>query len=244
MEVRFLGSGDAFGSGGRFNTCIYVRGAETVFLLDCGASSLIAMRKFGVDPNEVSTVLITHLHGDHFGGIPFLILDAQLLSRRVAPLTIAGPPGLRARLKDAMETFFPGSSAITQRFRLEVMELEPGVVRVVDRMVVTPYLVTNPSGAPPFALRVEVDHRVLCFSGDTEWTDALAAAARGADLFIAEAYFFEKPVKYHLNYSTLAKHVPQIGAKRVILTHLNADLLARASEIEGEIAHDGLAVTV
>src|SRR5260221_691992 len=101
MRLQFLGSGDAFGSGGRFNTCFHVTAAATSFLVDCGASSLIAMRRFGVDPNRIATVFISHLHGDHFGGLPFLILDAQF-SRRLAPLTVAGPPGLRQRLAEAM----------------------------------------------------------------------------------------------------------------------------------------------
>ena len=63
---------------------------------------MIAIRKFDIDPNAIRAVLITHLHGDHFGGLPFFILDAQLVSRRTAPLTIAGPPGLRDRLTTAL----------------------------------------------------------------------------------------------------------------------------------------------
>jgi ribonuclease BN (tRNA processing enzyme) len=118
MKVQFLGSGDAFGSGGRFNTCFHIQDRRGAFLVDCGASSMIAMRKFGVDPNTIRAVLISHLHGDHFGGLPFLILDAQLVSRRTVPLTIAGPPGLRDRLMDAMENFFPGSTEVERCFEL------------------------------------------------------------------------------------------------------------------------------
>ena len=105
MKVRFLGTGDAFGSGGRFNTCFHVAHLGGAFLIDCGVSSMIAMRKFGVDPNGIQVIFITHLHGDHFGGLPFFILDGQLVSRRTQPLTIAGPPGLGDRLSAAMEVF-------------------------------------------------------------------------------------------------------------------------------------------
>lgn len=70
MQLQFLGCGDAFGSGGRFSTCFMVTGATTRFPIDCGASSLIAMKRFGVDPNSIEAVPITHLHGDHFGGLP------------------------------------------------------------------------------------------------------------------------------------------------------------------------------
>ena len=97
MRLQFLGSGDAFGSGGRFNMCMLIESGSTRFLLDCGASSLIAMKRFGVTPNSIETILITHFHADHFGGLPFFILDAQFSKRR-APLTIAGPPGLGHRL--------------------------------------------------------------------------------------------------------------------------------------------------
>src|SRR5919204_495218 len=107
----FLGSGDAFGSGGRLQACISVRSEQAHVLLDCGASSLVAMKRLGVEPNSVDAVVLTHLHGDHFGGIPFLVLDGQF-SRRERPLLVAGPPGTRERVVQAMEVLFPGSSGV------------------------------------------------------------------------------------------------------------------------------------
>ena len=116
VEIRFVGCGDAFGSGGRFQTCIAVRSPNDFFLIDCGASSLVAWRPQGIQPREVSKIFITHLHGDHFGGLPFLLLDAQYATKREEPLTIAGPPGLQERLEQAMEALFPGSSKVRPRF--------------------------------------------------------------------------------------------------------------------------------
>jgi len=98
MKLTFLGSGDAFGSGGRFNTCMLVETATTRFLIDCGASSLIAMKRTGITPNSIETILVSHLHGDHFGGLPFFILDPQFFSKRTVPLTDAGPPSQRRSL--------------------------------------------------------------------------------------------------------------------------------------------------
>ena len=242
MRVRFLGSGDAFGSGGRFNTCIHVASAAGEFLVDCGASALIAMRRFGVEPNAVRTIFVSHLHGDHFGGLPFLLLDAQLVSRRQGPLTIAGPPGLKERLRQAMEVLFPGSSTVERRFQLELVELAPGVRASVQGVEVTPFEVRHPSGAPPFALRLAAEDKVVCYSGDTEWTEALLAAADGVDLFIAEAYFFEKPVKFHLTYRALLEHRAELRAKRTILTHMSAEMLQRLPELACEAAEDGLVV--
>lgn len=242
--LRFLGCGDAFGSGGRFNTCFFVSGPTGAYLIDCGASSMIAIRKFGVDPNTIRAVFITHLHGDHFGGLPFLILDAQLQSRRKTSLTIAGPPGLKARLETTMEALFPGSTTIERRFELRILELEPRIGHAIEGATVTPFVVKHACGAPPFALRVEVGGRSICYSGDTEWTEGLGEAARGVDLFVAEAYFHEPKARFHLDFTTLMKHLPEIGAKRTILTHMSPDMLARASTLGVDAAEDGLEVAV
>src|SRR5262249_19061751 len=80
----------------------------------------------------------------------------------------------------------------------------------------------------PTALRVEIGGKVIAYTGDTEWTDDVAAAARGADLLIAECYFYDKPVKWHLNYPAIAAKREACGARRMILTHMSREMLARA----------------
>lgn len=239
LSVRFVGSGDAFGSGGRLQTCMYVTAGASRFLVDCGCSALVGMRRFGIDPNAVQTILLSHLHGDHFGGIPFFVLDAQLVSGRTEPLTIAGPPGTTERVRALMETMFPGSGGAERRFRLEIVELELERPNVVADLTVIPYEVRHPSGAPATALRIQAADRVFAYSGDTEWTDALVRTADGADLFVAEAYFFDKRVPFHLDYQTLRANHDRLGAHRTVLTHLSADMLGRQSEVEYELAADG-----
>jgi ribonuclease BN (tRNA processing enzyme) len=238
VRLQFLGSGDAFGSGGRFNACFHVTAASTTFLIDCGASSMIAMHRFGVDPNGVETVFVSHLHGDHFGGLPFMILYGQF-NRRTGPLTVVGPPGLRQRLHDAMEVLFPGSSAVERKFAVDIVELVPERKATINGVAVTPYVVNHYCGAVPFALRLEVDGKILAYSGDTEWAETLVAAGRDADLFICEAYFYDRKVKYHLDFCTLRDRLPDIRPRRLILTHMSADMLARLSEVETEYAEDG-----
>jgi ribonuclease BN (tRNA processing enzyme) len=238
VKVRFLGSGDAFGSGGRFQTCIHLQSGASQLLLDCGASSLIAMRRFGVDPQAIDTVLLTHLHGDHFGGVPFLILDGQF-RRRTRPLTVAGPPGVQARVREAMEVFFPGSTAIERKFETRFVELTERAAVEVGAVRVTGFGVVHASGAPPFALRVAAEGRVVAYSGDTEWTESLVDAARGADLFIAEALFYDKRVKYHLDLTTLLRERPRLDCRRLIVTHMGEDMLARLDGLDVEAAEDG-----
>jgi ribonuclease BN (tRNA processing enzyme) len=143
-----------------------------------------------------------------------------------------------------MENFFPGSTTVERRFELSVREIEPHVTQDVEGIEVTPFVVKHFCGAPPFALRLAVDGKILCYSGDTEWVDSLREAANGADLFIAEAYVFDKAIKFHLDFSTLASHLPELGAKRVILTHMSADMLKRTHDVGVESAEDGLIVSV
>jgi ribonuclease BN (tRNA processing enzyme) len=244
MRVQFLGCGDAFGSGGRFNTCFHVGTEGGAFLIDCGASSMIAIRKFGVDPNAIASIFITHLHGDHFAGLPFFILDAQLVSRRTAPLAIAGPPGLEERLAVTMEALFPGSWDIARKFAVEVIELAPEERRLVNGVAVTPYRVRHACGAPPFALRLEAGAKVVTYTGDTEWTEALIPAAREADLFIAEAYFHDKKIRHHLDWQSLARHLDAIRPKRLVLTHFSPDMLARLGDLKVETAEDGKVIEI
>ncbi|MDD1528122.1 MBL fold metallo-hydrolase [Bradyrhizobium sp. WBOS7] len=240
MQLRFVGCGDAFGSGGRLNTCFHVSGREANFLIDCGASALPALKRLEIACDEIDLILITHFHGDHFAGLPFLLLDAQF-SRRVRPLTIAGPQGIERRLREVMEALFEHSSKTKQRFELDVTELAPGQRRTFGAVTVTPYpVVHGESGGPFLAYRVEAEGRTFAYSADTEWTETLIPLAHGADLFIAEAYMYAKVVKNHLSLKTLEQHLPAIGAKRLVLTHMSDDMLSRLGEVEHLAAEDGM----
>ena len=193
MRLTIVGSGDAFGSGGRFNTCFFLESAKGTLLVDCGATSLVALKAHGLDPNRVDGIVLSHLHGDHFGALPFLLLDAQFLAQRERPLLIAGPPGTRARLDAALDVFFPRSTANKWRFSWKVMEIEVGRETDVLGHSVTTTEVVHYSGAPSTALRLSDGKALFAYSGDTEWVDALVAVADGADLFIVECYGYSGP---------------------------------------------------
>ena len=245
VTVTFAGSGDAFGSGGRFQACVHLRGdrLRPPVLLDCGATSLTALRRCGLDPGEIAAVFVSHLHGDHFGGLPFLILDGQF-SRRTAPLAIAGPAGTAARLRDAMECLFPGSSGVARRFPVEITEIRPGKRVLLAGAGVTGWEVSHPSGAPALALRVAMSGRVIAYTGDTAWADALYQVAEGADLLIAEAYQRDRNVPHHLRLADLDAHRGGLTARRIVLTHMSAAMLRNAAGCGYETASDGLVLHI
>ena len=247
--MTFAGSGDAFGSGGRNQACIHLRspdGAAPV-LLDCGATSLSALRRCGLDPGEVAAVFVSHLHGDHFGGLPFLILDAQF-SRRTQPLTVVGPPGIARRLPELMECMFPGSTGVAQRFRLDVIELVPDGASAVTAggVQAVGFAADHPSGpeGPALSLRLTIAGKVIGYTGDTGWTETLVDVAAGADLLVAEAYYRDKKVPYHLRHADLAAHRDRLGCRRMVLTHMSADMLEHPDQVRFEIASDGLVMRI
>jgi ribonuclease BN (tRNA processing enzyme) len=243
MRLTVIGSGDAFGSGGRFNTCFWLETAKGTLTIDFGASALPALKARGLDPNAIDAIVLSHLHGDHFGGLPFLLLDYQFLARRERPLVIAGPPGTRARLDAALEIFFPKASANKWRFSWTVHEIAVGVESdVLGHLLVTAEVI-HQSGAPSTALRLSDGEKTFAYSGDTEWTDALVPIAAGADLLICECYAYASMKNTgHMSWEILKPRLADLNAKRTMLTHMNPSVLAHLDEIEAAgvlIAADG-----
>lgn len=247
MRLTVLGSGDAFGSGGRFNTSFLIEAAEGKVLLDCGASFLVACKEHGFDPGLIDAVVVSHLHGDHFGGLPFLLLEAQHLSRRDRPLLIAGPPGAKARLDAALDVLFPKSREGSWRFDWRVIELAVGKPHHMLGMTITTAEVLHQSGAPSTAVRLSDGSATLAYSGDTEWTDVLIPIADGADLFIVECYNYDQQVAGHMAWTVLRQKLDLLRAGSIMITHMNATMLARTAEAQAAgvlVAQDGMQLDI
>ncbi|MGE3966098.1 MAG: MBL fold metallo-hydrolase [Planctomycetota bacterium] len=243
-KLRFLGCGDAFSSGARHNTCMLVQGPGTRFLVDCGATTLLAMREQQIDPGTLDAIYLSHFHGDHFGGIPALLLEAKFETQRTRPLCILGPPGVGARVRELQEVLYPGMSTLPLGFDLTFQEYEVEVPLRFADVTVTPYRVAHSSHVEAFALRFDLGDRVFTYSGDTEWTQSLVTAARGADLLVCECYSFEEPIPGHLDYRAFAARRGELDCRRLILTHLGSAMLDNLGLVREEIATDGLEVVI
>jgi ribonuclease BN (tRNA processing enzyme) len=245
MQLQFVGCGDAFGSGGRFNTCFHLVGRNINVLIDCGATSLVSMNRLAINRNEIGTIFLTHFHGDHVGGLPFFLLEANYVLKRDRALTIAGPPSLKSRYGEIMEVGFAGTKDLELGFPLLLKELEIGKQNDVGGVRVTPFHVKHDDRAGPcLGFRFEAEGKVIAYSGDTEWIDTVIDIGYEADLFICEAFTRDKPVPTHMTLSSLERHLGQIRPKRLILTHMSDDMLARRAEVPFETAEDGMIVEI
>ena len=245
MKLTVIGCSDAFGTGARLQTCYHITLSDREVLLDCGATALIGLQRQGLNPDRISQIFLSHLHGDHFSGLVWWMLHAKHVSRRSAPLTIVGPEGTEARLRAASEALFPGSGELDVPFDLSFETHSNAVAADYAGVRLTPFEVRHPSGAPPYALKLEADGKVLSFSGDTEWVEALTTCADGADLFIAECFGFEDEARYHMTWKTLSSNLDRLRSKRIMLTHMGPVMLANLDQVRDPrvlIADDGLII--
>ena len=245
VKVRFLGTGNAFADGGRSHACIHLEATGVSLLLDCGGSSLPAIKRH-VDPAVIAGIAVTHLHGDHFGGIPFLC-DEQKWAKRRAALPVGGPPSLEERVRLVAQGFGIDMSRASLGFDVPFSvlgreERELGGARV------SAFPVRHSAAAEPHGLRVRVAGTVIAYSGDATWSEELLELAQGSDLFICEATLFaateEEDNPVHVSYETIAANRARFGSKRIVLTHLGATSLAHLKEMDIEYATDGLEVAI
>jgi ribonuclease BN (tRNA processing enzyme) len=245
VTLEFIGCGDAFASGGRFHTCFLVRGSGRPFLIDCGASAPVALQRRGVNPSGICLVIVSHLHGDHVGGLPFLLMDAAYNRRRAEPLVVAGPRGIEASVLAALDALYPGTrDTVSTRVPVRFVELESRRELPLDGVLVTAMGVEHSDKTPCLGIRVALDRKVIAYSGDTAWTPALVELSRGADVFVCECTGFDQPLYSHLSHVELTTHASEFDGVRIVLTHLGPHMLAHAAEARWPCAEDGMVIEV
>ncbi|HKV53866.1 MAG TPA: MBL fold metallo-hydrolase [Candidatus Binataceae bacterium] len=245
-SLTFLGTGDAFASHGRFQSGYLIEADGHHILMEAGPTALCAMKRMGFSPADLDIILVSHLHGDHFGGLPFFILEYLWESPRTKPLKIAGPPELEKRTWRLFNTMFPFSSGDIERVKrsLEFTELHPGRKTRLGNVQIQTIRVPHMKLDQSLALRIGVGGKTIVFSGDTGWTDELVDFTAGADLFLCECTYFENQLGIHLNYPLLESKRETFDVKRIVLTHVGREVLDHEAELKMEVASDGLKIEV
>jgi len=239
MFVQCLGSGDAFASGGKLNSSFFIRSGSKKILLDCGASALIALKKQNLSAADIDIIVISHLHGDHFGGLAFILCEMIATGNRTKSLTIIGPEETEARTKQVLEYLFPGVS-VKPDTPVNFLTYVSGQALELENIQLTAYPAAHSAATNPHCLRLRIDNTIIAYSGDTGWTDELLRVSMDADLFICEGSTWTTPVKQHMSISELLTHMHRIQAKRIVLTHLGEEAIRNIDEIPLTVAVDGM----
>lgn len=240
-QIRFqcVGSGDAFGSGGRLNSCYHLQFDQQQILLDCGCSSLIGLQRCGLVAGEVSSVIVSHLHGDHFGGIPFLLLEGKFISQRRNALTLIGPHGLQQQVELALNALYPGTLEDGFGFPIHYVELDPEHEYRGDGFILRAWPVNHGRSPHVYGVKIHANKKVIGYSGDTAWTDTLIPLSQGCDLMIVECFTYERSSLAHMDYQTLRSNSALLRCRQLMLTHPGSEVLARRDELEFDVLDDG-----
>ncbi|MGD1027869.1 MBL fold metallo-hydrolase [Candidatus Binatus soli] len=245
VTVTLLGTGDAFASFGRCQAGYLIDAPGGRILMEAGPGLMPALKSHGVAPDSFDLLLISHLHGDHFGGLPFLILDYIWETPRKKVLTIAGPARLEQRTWLLMRTMFPHFELDKVKHKLKFVVLEPGSSTRLGKFKVS--AIRSPHTKPEISLSLRIDGggKSIVFSGDSGWNDELVELSAGADLFLCECTYYESAhLKFHLNYPLLAANRDKFKVRRMVLTHLGREVLSREDEIDLEMGYDGMKIEI
>ncbi len=243
-EVLFIGTSDAFGAGGRRQSAVLVRGQRGSMLLDCGATTGTGMHELGIERNEIDTILVSHFHGDHFGGIPLLLLAALYQDGRKHPLRIAGPPDIESRVRALARAMGHAIEDRDWTFPIVFQEVPAGSAHEVGPARIQSFATRHQVEAHPQGYRVETGGETIAYSGDTGWFPELPRISAGADLFICECTLHGQRLDFHLDLETIERHRADFDTGRILLTHLGEEMSQRRGECSIETADDGLVVKI
>ena len=219
LDLLFLGSGNAFAAG-RYWSSFLLNGR---YLFDASPVVLPHLKQSGVALEEIEAVFISHFHGDHFFGLPFLLLEYAELTQREKDLTVLGPPGIEERVRTVTLAGFPSVYRNDPGYRQTYLDLRDGLEGEVAGLKYLARAVTHVPGLECFGFRVELGGRTLAYSGDSMLCDALLDLADGADVFVVECSCWDGSCGPHCGPGDIGELRRRLGPKPTfILTHLDA----------------------
>lgn len=241
-EVIFVGTSDAFGAGGRRQSAVLVRGPSGSVLVDCGLTTGTGLCELGVERGEIDAIAVSHFHGDHFGGIPSLLLAALYEDGRTEPLRIAGPPGVQRRVYDLADAMGYGIEERDWSFPIVFEEVPEGKTVELGPVRVSSFGVVHQPHTQPHGLLIDTGRERIAYSGDTGWFEDLPRRVAGSQLFVCECTYYQETFEYHLSYEQLVSRRADFDCGRILLTHLGQEMSARRGQGEFDTADDGLVV--
>ena len=210
--------------------------------MDAGPTVLAALKDAGHVSSEIDFVLLSHLHGDHFGGLPFMIMEYLYERPRQRELLIAGPAGTEERVMDLFRAMYKEAASRPTTFPIRFQTLVAGENVKFGDIAIEPFAVPHQEREPSLGLKVRMDGKTVMYSGDSGWTEEFVSRTTDVDLFLCECCYWETQVNFHINYPQFEQNRARIGARRIVLSHLGREVLGKLDQVKEECARDGLVI--
>ncbi len=235
--LTVLGSGDAFASGGKYCTSFLIEANGKKFLLDCGATAFVRYKQLGHNQADLDMIVLSHFHGDHYGGLPFFVISAKVEQAREKPMTIVGPSGVKEKVLNLQDAMYPGTGTLLEELPFEFAEYSEDWSDF-HGIEISAFPVKHSPPSNPYGVKLLWNQKILSFSGDTEWADTLPLLAEDTEIMICECNNLDKESPGHLSYQTLLEKRNQLRTKRLFLTHMGPEMLA-ANDLDFDRLQDG-----
>lgn len=222
LELTFLGSGDAFHSSpGRYWSAFLANGR---YLFDAPPTVLPHLKRLGMPATDIEVVFISHFHGDHFMGLPFLFLEHVYLTERRNDLFIVGPPGVEQRIEEFARQCYTDVTR-DAGYRRRYVEARPGADQYANEIGFRAFPMNHVSGKLEcFGYRVHVGERAVAYTGDTMLCDEIFQLAEGADVLVLDCTYTEGSGPEHMGVDDLAVIRKRVAPETtILLTHLNGE---------------------
>ena len=237
-RVILLGTGTPNPEPDRMGPSVAVVSRDRVYIVDCGPGVVRRAAQAGIRMEQLTRLFVTHLHSDHTAGYPDLILTPPNDGRKL-PLEAWGPPGLRTMTAHLLQAYkvdldarlHGGQPHAAASFEVRARDVRPGEIYRDDAVRVIAFAVSHGNFPAAYGYRFEAPDKTIVISGDTTYSEALIAAAKGCDILVHEVYSQQgwrgrTPDwrAYHAASHTSAPDVGRVAAqvkpRRLVLYHL------------------------
>ena len=237
LELTFIGTGNAFAPTRYWSSFL----ANKRYLFDAPPTLLPHLKKLNLDAGEIEVVFISHFHGDHYFGLPFLLLEYAELAPREKDLTIVGPPGIAKRLQSVTDLAFSNVFRKDRGYHLNFIEAKDGLTGEAAGIKFEAFKVEHVPGLEPFGYRAEIDGRTIAYSGDTVMCPPLVPLADGADVFVVECSCWGDQCGPHLSPRDILALREKISpSTKFVLTHIGGGEAPQSLKDAGVLIADDL----
>ncbi|MBY8999403.1 MAG: MBL fold metallo-hydrolase [Candidatus Heimdallarchaeota archaeon] len=235
-KIILLGTGTPNAEPSRSGAAIVIIINNKIYLIDFGPGVIRRAVEAELPAKDLEIAFLTHLHSDHTAGYPDLIFTPWVLGREV-PLKVFGPPGIDKMTELILEAYqedieerINGLEPINQLgYKVEVNEIEPGIIYHDDYVKVEAFLVNHGSWKA-FGYKFYTPDKIIGISGDTAPFDDMITDYKDCDVLIHEVYSVEGLKKrsedwqeYHADVHTSSYELAEIASivkpKLLVLYH-------------------------